>query len=294
MPDAVTFIHAPKCGGTSVGSALRARYIYSQATISLEESTAMRRLLWPEAELTWDDGDLLPSALVRKGEGRTAWLDQVRRLDLLLVSHADNDHAGGASTIINSPLASGSINYTPLNGCEHGKTVEWEQLRILFLWPKAGNQEDSNAQSCVVKITDGEQSVLIPGDIERSSEYALLTLLKQTNKHNSYKQDLEADLLIAPHHGSKTSSTNAFIRAVNPKAVVFTQGYLNRWRFPAKEVQERYRNKRVLQLKTSYHGYIQATFHFNNHSGVTNAKPDSFKLESYRKDLHKRWFIPAR
>lgn len=218
----------------------------------------------------------------------------IERIAHVIHTHGDNDHAGGASTIINSPLASGSINYTPLNGCEHGKTVEWEQLRILFLWPKAGNQEDSNAQSCVVKITDGEQSVLIPGDIERSSEYALLTLLKQTNKHNSYKHDLEADLLIAPHHGSKTSSTNAFIRAVNPKAVVFTQGYLNRWKFPAKEVQERYRNNRVLQLKTSYHGYIKATFLFNHHSDVTTAEQDSFRLESYRKDLHKRWFIPAR
>ena len=218
----------------------------------------------------------------------------IERIAHVIHTHGDNDHAGGASTIINSPLASGSIHYTPLNGCEHGKTVEWKQLRILFLWPKTGNQEDSNAQSCVVKITDGDQSVLIPGDIERSSEYALLTLLKQSNKHNLYKHDLEADLLIAPHHGSKTSSTNAFIRAVKPKAVVFTQGYLNRWKFPAKEVQERYRNKRVLQLKTSYHGYVKATFLFNNHSDVTNAEQDSFRLESYRKDLHKRWFIPAR
>lgn len=73
MPDAVTFIHAPKCGGTSVGSALRARYIYSQATISLEESTAMRRLLWPEAEglerfyREFEVRDMMMAQLVARG-----------------------------------------------------------------------------------------------------------------------------------------------------------------------------------------------------------------------------------
>lgn len=73
MAEAVTFIHAPKCGGTSVGSALRARYLYSQATISLKESTALQRLLWPEATglerfyREFEIRDMMMARLVMKG-----------------------------------------------------------------------------------------------------------------------------------------------------------------------------------------------------------------------------------
>jgi competence protein ComEC len=94
--------------------------------------------------------------------------------------------------------------------------------------------------------------------------------------------NLSADILIAPHHGSKTSSTNVFIEHVAPKAVIFTQGYENRWQFPAYVVAKRYERLGVTKYLTSYHGYISATF-----------DKDSFHIDSQRGTLNNRWYLPG-
>mgnify|MGYP000167718492 CR=1 FL=1 len=213
----------------------------------------------------------------------------IKRIAHVIHTHSDNDHAGGANTILASSLAAGSEEYTPLLGCERGKEVHWKKLALHFLWPKKGNKENSNAQSCVINITDGRHSVLIPGDIERTSEYALVTLSRRSNS-----QDLRAQLLIAPHHGSNTSSTNAFIDAVQPDAVIYTQGFLNRWGFPSQDIQARYHRRDIRQLSTSYHGYVEATFSFDDDALSDDPQKVLFEIEGYRTTLNKRWYMPPR
>lgn len=213
----------------------------------------------------------------------------IKRIAHVIHTHSDNDHAGGANTILASSLAAGSEEYTPLSGCERGREVHWKKLTLHFLWPKKGNKENSNAQSCVINITDGRHSVLIPGDIERTSEYALVTLSRRSNS-----QDLRAQLLIAPHHGSNTSSTNAFIDAVKPDAVIYTQGFLNRWGFPSRDIQARYYRREIRQLSTSYHGYIKATFSFEGDTLPDDPQKLPFEIEGYRTTLNKRWYMPPR
>ena len=205
----------------------------------------------------------------------------ISNVDVVIHTHSDNDHSGGAQAIKQHPLAINAAFYSPTFGCERGKRMRWQNLTISFLWPPKGNKQDNNAMSCVVKITGDSGSVLIPGDIEKASEYALIT--REINEETSVSSSkLKADILIAPHHGSKTSSTNVFIEHVAPKAVIFTQGFENRWQFPATDVTKRYAHNGVKQYLTSYHGYIKATF-----------DKESFYIDTQRGTLHKRWYLPG-
>ena len=202
----------------------------------------------------------------------------IRHIDHIIHTHSDNDHAGGADTFNTHPNAQHAKWYSPTRGCERGKTFNWQGLHVAFLWPLKGNKQNTNATSCVVKIANIAGSVLIPGDIEKESEYALITreLESQTNA-------LHADVLVAPHHGSKTSSTNVFIEQVSPSAVIFTQGYENRWQFPAPVVFARYQENGVATYLSSFHGYISATF---EDKGVT--------VNTQRGNYKRRWYLKGR
>lgn len=221
----------------------------------------------------------------------------VSSIDVVIHTHSDNDHAGGLSAVRLHSLAAHASFHSPTAGCERGKRVYWQNLTIEFLWPPEGNKQDNNAMSCVVKVSSQSGSVLIPGDIEKASEYGLITReINASRKINGAREiqeisakesalipsfsNLSADILIAPHHGSKTSSTDIFIEHVAPEAVIFTQGYENRWQFPASEVAMRYKHHGVKQYLTSYHGYVRATF-----------TQGSYRIDTQRDTLHKRWFL---
>ena len=221
----------------------------------------------------------------------------VSSIDVVIHTHGDNDHAGGLSAVKQHRLATQASFHSPTAGCERGKRIQWQNLTIEFLWPPKGNKQDNNAMSCVVKISSQSGSVLIPGDIEKASEYALLTREINTTRKitgNREKENnsatarvslpnfshLRADILIAPHHGSKTSSTDIFIEHVAPEAVIFTQGFENRWQFPASEVVTRYKHHKVKQYLTSYHGYVRATF-----------TRGGYHIDTHRETLHKRWYL---
>jgi competence protein ComEC len=167
-----------------------------------------------------------------------------RQLDTLVVSHDDNDHSGGTSSILSqipvqrvlSSLPKDSLvhehsNHVP---CAEGQAWQWDGVKFEMISPMAESYQKSNIKdndrSCVLRITSQFGRVLIPGDIERGVENALL--------QSEYA--LKSDVLIAPHHGSKTSSTRAFVEEVSPSAVVFTMGYLNRFHHPHPSVIERY------------------------------------------------------
>jgi competence protein ComEC len=210
----------------------------------------------------------------------------VEEIDIIVHTHKDNDHAGGKAALASSPLAQNAMWFSPTKNCERGRVERWQGLAIHFLWPKVGNTINNNDHSCVLKITDGQRSVLFPGDIERTTEYAILTL------PNS-QANLKADVLIAPHHGSNTSSTDVFLKYVAPKAAIFTQGFENRWQFPAKTVISRYEALNIPYYMTSYHGYLTIFFPANSQT-YFNQNTTGFTVHSQRFDLNKRWYLDAR
>ena len=194
-------------------------------------------------------------------------------VDWVIHSHSDLDHSGGKVALAQwlNTRAVQPQWISPTDGCVQGRVVQWQELTLTFLWPKQGNEQDNNAMSCVVKISDGVRSILLPGDIERTSEYALLNGMA----------DVSSDVLVAPHHGSKTSSTDIWIRRVDPDVVIFTQGYENRWKFPNQSVYERYQKQGILPFTTSEHGYIRVEF----------SRTD-YIVTSQRGHSNQRWYLP--
>jgi competence protein ComEC len=155
---------------------------------------------------------------------------------------------------------------------------------------------DKNDDSCVVTISDGIHRVLLPGDISIKQERRLLIVAGMSNK-------LRSDLLIAPHHGSKSSSSSGFLTAVNPRYVVFSAGYLNRWHMPSNEIQTRYSAFDIYPFNTAEVGMVTFKFSQNdledNDLEVNNVEDRSIKnkikgnieIISYREDIRPYWFV---
>jgi competence protein ComEC len=170
----------------------------------------------------------------------------VRRLDAMVISHADKDHEGGAEAVatqlptvllLSSVPADHPLASLPLarRRCQDGDQWEWDGVRFQMVYPTGDDYRlatKSNDVSCVLKVSAVGASVLLTGDIEARNEAALLA------RHGA---DLAADVLVPPHHGSRSSSTPEFIAAVSPRQAVFSSGYRNRFGHPAAEVAERYR-----------------------------------------------------
>ncbi len=189
----------------------------------------------------------------------------IRRLDSLMLSHNDSDHVGGAPTVVESvgvDLLTGSLPADhPLRQgrayrqCEAGQFWQWEGVTFRILHPPAALYtqpvKNDNALSCVLKIDSAAGSVLIPADLEREGE---LWLLEQS------ATALRADLLIMPHHGSRTSSIPEFIAAVQPRWAIATAGYLNRFGHPKADIISRYRDKQVEVYRTDLDGAVRIDF----------------------------------
>ncbi|MBI3171358.1 MAG: DNA internalization-related competence protein ComEC/Rec2, partial [Hydrocarboniphaga effusa] len=154
----------------------------------------------------------------------------LRRLDLLLLSHGDNDHSGGVPAVRKRMKVAAEVGTAGAARCEDGMSWVWDAVRFDVLNPGSADGSD-NDSSCVLKIEGGGFSVLLPGDIEKAAEQRLLA---------GHRERLKSDVLIAPHHGSKTSSTAAFVQAVQPKVVIYSAGWRNHFGHPRPEVLERY------------------------------------------------------
>lgn len=167
-----------------------------------------------------------------------------RRLDLMMLSHRDADHVGGAAALmsglevaaLSSSLASDHPLLTGRSAarCAAGQRWTWDGVRFEVLQPAAADYRESaksNALSCVLRISDAEgRSALLTGDIEAAQERSLMASTSL----------LRSDLLLVPHHGSKTSSTPEFLAAVAPSMALVQAGYRNRFGHPAIEVLARY------------------------------------------------------
>jgi competence protein ComEC len=171
------------------------------------------------------------------------------KLDTVVLSHRDSDHTGGAPAILAmqpqatllSSLEDGhellSTRPSPQR-CAAGQHWQWDGVDFDVLHPQAADyavQNKSNAMSCVLRISNGRQTALLVADIEAAQEARLV----------ASQAPIQADVLLVPHHGSKTSSSDAFLDAVHPRIALGQSGYRNRFNHPAPEVAQRYVDRNI-------------------------------------------------
>jgi len=188
----------------------------------------------------------------------------IRRLDLMLLSHADNDHAGGALSVwrgievarVRSGEPGALPDALPAQPCESGLGWQWNGVRFrLWQWPAA---TDGNQASCVLQVEARGERLLLTGDIDVQAERALLASALAVHTH----------WLQAPHHGSRTSSSMALLQRLRPTAVLISRGRGNAFGHPHAEVLARYRRLGVavhdsadqgaLKLRLGTFGLVQS------------------------------------
>jgi competence protein ComEC len=206
--------------------------------------------------LVYDTGARYPSDF---DLGEAAVLPSMRalgidRLDVLMVSHADNDHAGGASAIAAAfPAATRYAGEPermpmPMEPCESGQQWEWDGVRFRVLFPEAGkNRGKGNDRSCVLLIEGIGGRVLLTGDISSKVEAQVAAAVGEG----------EAPVLLVPHHGSRTSSSAAFIARLRPPLAIVSAGWRNRFSHPHPHVVQRYAEAGVPLWNTAESGAIQ-------------------------------------
>ncbi|MCX7258425.1 MAG: DNA internalization-related competence protein ComEC/Rec2 [Polaromonas sp.] len=166
------------------------------------------------------------------------------RLDSVMLSHRDMDHIGGASAVLAMQPQAVLISSVedghalqaqyPVTRCTAGQRWDWDGVTFEVLHPQAADYEarnKSNAMSCVLRISNGAQTALLVGDIEAAQELRLVA---------GDAARLKADVLLVPHHGSKTSSSAVFLDAVQPQLALVQAGYRNQFGHPAAPVVARY------------------------------------------------------
>ena len=205
----------------------------------------------------------------------------VQRLDMLVISHGDNDHIGGAQSILDAfpdaRLLGQEIDELPHPGapCAAGQGWQWDGVDFMFLHPAApARYKKSNNLSCVLLVSAPGGRILLTGDIEKKIERQLI---------KRYGDALDADILLVAHHGSKSSSTGAWIRTVSPRYSVITAGYRNRYRLPAKAVTRRYREHGSTVLISGLTGAIH--FELDAETGVS--APQSYRQQTTRYWRHR-------
>lgn len=226
----------------------------------------------PDTEADFNDTGLtIGEAVV----ARFLWSLGLSHLDYVLATHAHEDHTGGLSDVFrdfkvgelivgHSPPSDGTFRRLrrsaaragiPIGSVSQGESFELDGVKIRVLWPQPP-QTDANARvtsgnndSVVLLLTYGSVNIMMTGDIESPAEQSLA----------ESGVDLHADLLKAPHHGSKTSSTDAFLDRVQPKYAVISVGVRSRFGHPNKEVVDRYNERGIKLYWTGRDGTVTAT-----------------------------------
>ena len=178
-------------------------------------------------------------------------------VDTVMLSHRDSDHSGGIKSVLSMHPTANFISsiesahelqeFRSVQRCVAGQTWQWDGVDFSVLHPSASDyesQQKSNAMSCVLRISTPRASVLLAGDIELLQEARLV----------ADQKTLKSTLLLVPHHGSKTSSSAAFLDAVQPQFAVVQAGYRNRFGHPATPVIERYNERNIKVINTAHCG----------------------------------------
>lgn len=244
--------------------------------------TARRTLLFdagPGAESTHAGTRIVAPMLRARG---------IETIDSLVLSHADADHAGGApavyaaadvrqllagipskSRLWRDAAAAGVADRLP---CAAGQRWRWDGVVFTMLWPPGGRSTgSSNGQSCVLRIDAGGTSALLTGDVDARGERQLVGAARDT---------LAAQILVVPHHGSRTSSVEPFLDSVGPRVAVFPVGYRNRFGHPHRSVLARYEARGIPLPRTDRDGAIRFDV----------APADGgFAFVRYRDERHRYW-----
>jgi len=213
----------------------------------------------------------------------------VNQLNAMIISHDDSDHSGGAESLLaQMPIGWVLSSYTMQDGAialakqSPPKQFKyyakqrwvWDAVKFEVLYPQIDSYHDAdikdNNRSCVIKVISRFGSLLLTGDIEAKAEQALL---------DSQAVKLKSDVMIAPHHGSKTSSTEAFIQATNAKQVIFTVGYLNRFKHPKAEIINRYQLNAVTHYRSDHDGAVIVDF----------MRESALQINAWRTLHHRYW-----
>ena len=261
--------------------------------------------------ILYDTGAAYPSGFTMSDAVILPFLQYsaIDKLDKVILSHSDNDHAGGIKILRdNIPIdeiisndkaifnatnassrnvlsvstlpvtANSTFSNTPLTDCQPSNSFSWQGLRFDILWPLAWDSSDEsvnrgkqkNDDSCVILISDQQgTTLLLTGDISSKVEQKLLKFYPQ----------LSVDILQVPHHGSKTSSSQEFLSQLSPKVALVSAGYLNRWHMPVPIVSQRYQDGNIQLLNSAQLGQIIITV---NEEGI--------RTQSYVNDLRPFWF----
>ena len=223
---------------------------------------------------TLDVGQGLATLIVKNGKGilydtGSAWqggnmaeleiLPYLQRegitLEKLILSHDDNDHAGGASTILKAYpnmefITPSRKNYGENHRtfCTAGRHWDWQGLHFQILSPHSIVERADNPHSCVILVDDGKHSVLLTGDAEIKNEQIFARTLGKI------------DVLQVGHHGSKTSTSEYLLSQVRPDIAIISSGRWNPWKFPHYSVMERLHRYKSVAKNTAISGQVRVNF----------------------------------
>ncbi len=256
-------------------------------------STAQHRLLFDTGPQYGPASDAAQRVLIPYFNGAG-----INQLDTVILSHNDNDHTGGLRSLMQAvsfkqimsslPEQLPLITHATLQGarftpCVAGSQWNWDGVSFEVLYPAAEvyaqyphESLKDNEWSCVLRVSNGQKSILLMGDNEQASERYLLADLTIKEKN---LDTLKSDFLLAPHHGSKTSSTAEFIAAVSPKAVLIQSGFTNSYGHPHPSVLSRYQESGTQIWRTDQHGAL-------SFDSACNIEPC---LKSWRDQAHRYW-----
>lgn len=204
-----------------------------------------------------------------------------RQIDRLVVSHGDNDHIGGALALSQAfTIKSTRTSVVGAKGipagavsCDSNDKWFWDGVSFEVIWPDQGKPYSGNNSSCVILIKAQTGSVLLTGDIEREVEYELV------KRHPGL---LQSQVLVVPHHGSKTSSSLALLDAVNPQIGLLSAGYLSRYGHPHRDIVGRYKLRDIMLVSTADEGAVTLLF---SNAGV--------KISGHRQNQPRYWQLPG-
>ncbi|RYZ94709.1 MAG: MBL fold metallo-hydrolase [Moraxellaceae bacterium] len=202
-------------------------------------------------------------------------------LDAVIVSHNDMDHSGGLQGILTEIKVDNlwlgepekferSQNSPVVMACHDTQPWRWDNVDFRFItWP-ISSSDKANNRSCVLLVSYKDHKILVTGDIEKEVERRLV----------AEQQLTPVEVLLAPHHGSNTSSTSGFIAQTAPEYVIYSSGYRNQHGHPHKDVKTRYKIANVTQLNTALNGAIEFEWHKN----------EVRSLKLFRQSARRYWF----
>ena len=195
----------------------------------------------------------------------------------MVISHADSDHSGDVRSLkaefkIDEVLLGEPVNYVDhFKNCHTAQPWQWKTTQLRFLSVAKQSGQTGNNASCVLLLSHQGFKALLTGDIEKPIERQLV---------RQWAAQLKSDLVLVPHHGSRSSSTAGFVDHVNPAWVVNSSGYLNRYSFPVDSVKRRWTQNGAEFIDTATSGSIEFVI---DHAGNLQ------ELRTFHQHARKYW-----